>query len=286
MSLLDYIRGHRKGKAAHRLEKEAMHDPFLSEALDGFDMVEDDHMARIEAIRNKIGKTPSQKEQHHKQSIWTSVAAVAVVLLTIVGITHFGTANGDGSLHAQSAPAMPISIYIPEAVYTENIAVIATKNTELTRDVSVRVDLYHTDFEQHTIEYDILEKELLALESGESFHSPTPSKEENLEAIQIYIPTGINASQRRVNQSPEPLIGLDEYKKYLKREIRRPSVPPCENKKGKVLLEFSVDDEGNPYNIVVEYGFCGASDDEAVRLLKEGPRWTPSNVRGQLRVEF
>lgn len=28
MKLLDYIRGARKGKEAHRLEKEAMRDPF------------------------------------------------------------------------------------------------------------------------------------------------------------------------------------------------------------------------------------------------------------------
>ena len=30
MKLLDYIRGARKGKEAHRLEKEAMRDPFLA----------------------------------------------------------------------------------------------------------------------------------------------------------------------------------------------------------------------------------------------------------------
>ena len=32
MKLLDYIRGARKGKEAHRLEKEAMRDPFLADA--------------------------------------------------------------------------------------------------------------------------------------------------------------------------------------------------------------------------------------------------------------
>ena len=32
MKLSDYIRGFRKGKEAHRLEKEAMRDPFLADA--------------------------------------------------------------------------------------------------------------------------------------------------------------------------------------------------------------------------------------------------------------
>ena len=33
MKLLDYIRGLRKGKEAHRLEKESMQDPFLADAM-------------------------------------------------------------------------------------------------------------------------------------------------------------------------------------------------------------------------------------------------------------
>lgn len=281
MSLLDYIRGKRKGKEAHRLEKEAMQDPFLAEALEGFDLVEGDHMARLAAMQRKLG-TQSKKENLKRQSLWTSVAAVAVVVLTIVGFSHFATENGDSGLYAQTSVLPPISIYIPEAVYTENIAVIATKNTELTKDVSVQVNLHHF---VDNVEYDMLEEELLALELGKAIVS-APNFEEDLEAIQIYIPTGINASQRRINQAPEPLIGFDEYKKYLKREMQRPKVYPCVGKKGKVLLEFSVDENGNPYNIVVEYGFCGTNDDEAVRLLQEGPKWTPSNMRGQLRVEF
>lgn len=36
MKLLDYIRGLRKGKEAHRLERESMQDPFLADAMDGY----------------------------------------------------------------------------------------------------------------------------------------------------------------------------------------------------------------------------------------------------------
>ena len=39
MKLLDYIRGLRKGKEAHRLEKESMKDPFLADAMDGYGQV-------------------------------------------------------------------------------------------------------------------------------------------------------------------------------------------------------------------------------------------------------
>ena len=47
MKLLDYIRGLRKGKEAHRLEKESMQDPFLADAMDGYNQVEGNHEQRI-----------------------------------------------------------------------------------------------------------------------------------------------------------------------------------------------------------------------------------------------
>ena len=43
MKLLDYIRGLRKGKEAHRLERESMQDPFLADAMDGYSQVEGNH---------------------------------------------------------------------------------------------------------------------------------------------------------------------------------------------------------------------------------------------------
>ncbi len=41
MKLLQYIKGLRKGKDAHRIEQDAMTDTFLADALEGFDAVDD-----------------------------------------------------------------------------------------------------------------------------------------------------------------------------------------------------------------------------------------------------
>ena len=51
MRLSDYIQGLRKGKEAHRLEKESMKDPFLADAIDGYNQVEGNHEQRIEQLR-------------------------------------------------------------------------------------------------------------------------------------------------------------------------------------------------------------------------------------------
>ena len=61
MKLLDYIRGLRKGKEAHRLEKESMKDPFLADAIDGYNQVEGNHEQRIEQLRIQISARSTKK---------------------------------------------------------------------------------------------------------------------------------------------------------------------------------------------------------------------------------
>ena len=65
MKLLDYIRGLRKGKEAHRLEKMSrLQDPFLADAMDGYNQVEGNHEQRIEKLRMQVS-AHSDKEKEH-----------------------------------------------------------------------------------------------------------------------------------------------------------------------------------------------------------------------------
>ena len=63
MSLLRYIKGLRKGKDAHRIELEAMKYSFLSEALEGYDAVEDNHLRRISRIKKQIKNRTNKKNK-------------------------------------------------------------------------------------------------------------------------------------------------------------------------------------------------------------------------------
>ena len=77
MRLSDYIQGLRKGKEAHRLEKESMKDPFLADAIDGYNQVEGNHEQRIEQLRIQISAR-STKKRNTYAIIW-SVAACLVI---------------------------------------------------------------------------------------------------------------------------------------------------------------------------------------------------------------
>ena len=55
VGLLSYIKGEREGRKAHDLEREAMQDPFLSDALDGYDNTVDPELdARLQRMTERV----------------------------------------------------------------------------------------------------------------------------------------------------------------------------------------------------------------------------------------
>lgn len=76
MNLKDYIRGQRQGKEANQLERKAMEDPFLQDAIDGYDSVEGDHISAIEELEHSISS-----KKRTRRPVWIWVAAAVVVLL-------------------------------------------------------------------------------------------------------------------------------------------------------------------------------------------------------------
>jgi len=85
MQLKDYIRGDRRGKEANRLEREAMNDPFMQEALDGFDAVAGDHVPIIERLEKKY--TIPAIVHHRNRTLWYWSAAASILLL--VGMSAY-----------------------------------------------------------------------------------------------------------------------------------------------------------------------------------------------------
>jgi hypothetical protein len=109
MNLLAYIQGKRKGKEAHRIEKEAMKDPFLADALDGFDTVAADHIEQINLIRNRLSL---ETERAGKRRMYIGIAASLLLCLSIGGYFLWKSAPdqlialSDSPAGVESAPAV------------------------------------------------------------------------------------------------------------------------------------------------------------------------------------
>lgn len=84
-----------------------------------------------------------------------------------------------------------------------------------------------------------------------------------------------------VEQKPEPVIGYDEYYRYIVNNLKYPPVSRRMGLEGKVFVQFIVDKEGNIMNPEVVKGIYFDIDAEAVRVIKEGPKWNPGKQRGR-----
>lgn len=86
-----------------------------------------------------------------------------------------------------------------------------------------------------------------------------------------------------VFDEPVPEAGWYNFDNYLANNIRVPENEYLKAKKqvpefvGEVQLSFEVSKHGRPINIKVEKSLCDACDKEAIRLLKEGPKWKRSS---------
>lgn len=88
-------------------------------------------------------------------------------------------------------------------------------------------------------------------------------------------------------EEPEPADGWDYYDTYLVNNLNVPEVYEVKKRTtggGEVELSFEVNRAGEPVNIVVEKSLCDPCDKEAIRLVKEGPRWKYKKKNGRTRV--
>ena len=89
VKLTDYIQGTKHGKEANRLEREAMENPFLQDALDGFDAVQDDHIQAIRQLENKLASSLQPKKRPSSFRWWAlSIAACAILFFGIEIVMH------------------------------------------------------------------------------------------------------------------------------------------------------------------------------------------------------
>lgn len=88
------------------------------------------------------------------------------------------------------------------------------------------------------------------------------------------------------NEEPEiqlanPIGGRKAYNKYLETNQRYPEEALKNNIKGKVRVEFLLHPDGSfdDYKIIKSLGY--GCDEELVRLIKTGPKWTPTTENGR-----
>ena len=418
MKLLDYIRGLRKGKEAHRLERESMQDPFLADAMDGYSQVEGNHEQRNEKLRMQVSAHSAKKKNTY--AITWSIAACLIIGFGIssyflflkksmtdeVFIAEESVSTKLAEPAAPPTPAIPATPTVPAtpqkeiALATTKVKTDSTPISEITarqadkkdmiakiqttsqpqgapvaavpmmeevseetaalQEVVATIDTFESESDKKmkmakvatilpqnnmikgrvtdekgepligasvtykgtnigTItnmngEFSLVKKDdkkrLTAEYIGydpveirvDTSRTMLIAMNENKQVLNEVVVVGYGAKKNKKSTTagnvvtvkeqakkeitPQPVIGKRSYQKYLKENLVRPTDDNCKDIKGEVVLSFFVNEEGKPQNITVIHGLCEFADKEAIRLVKEGPKWTSGKLPARVTVRF
>ena len=85
------------------------------------------------------------------------------------------------------------------------------------------------------------------------------------------------AEQKDTIVSPSFPGGYEKWEEYIRSSLKYPADAKKMRLEGRVFVEFMVDSTGmiEPESVEVMVGFSVSLDKEAIRLVKESPRWIP-----------
>jgi len=96
-----------------------------------------------------------------------------------------------------------------------------------------------------------------------------------------------SVSRKDSAEIEEPEVGWGNYNMYIANNIHIPDKVRPKNIRSDVELSFDVDKTGMPINIkVTRSSQCKECDDEAIRLLKEGPKWKRKGKKSKATVSI
>ena len=175
----------------------------------------------------------------------------------------------------------------------------------VTEDEMVRMDEVVVS-EEEIISAEVAEEDLASVESLEVEEAMVMGMEADNEAMpastrerSMYTAAGAEAkSAQKKNVSkteiiqPQPMDN-NAFQQYLKDSLRYPEAALDAKIKGIVTLQFTVGSTGDISQIEVIKGLGYGCDEEAIRLLRDGPEWIPGSednqpmeMEAELKVKF
>ncbi|HCX21110.1 MAG: hypothetical protein CMB80_20060 [Flammeovirgaceae bacterium] len=116
--------------------------------------------------------------------------------------------------------------------------------------------------------------------------------ESDVQALSEVVVTGYGSvdNVEEGYESARPTIGMSDYKDYLEGNLRYPEEAKQKKIQGKVILKVNLDSTGAITSIEIKRNLGFGCDEEAIRLVKEGPGWEPAikdglNIASSVRVK-
>ena len=302
----DYIQGKRQGKEANKLERDAQSDPFLQDAIDGFDAVDDNHWHAIENLEEKLNlRIKTTKNSENNRHWFIGIAASIALLIGFGSLVYF-------NLHDSEKSAIAKSDAIPENA--ESSWIYSAEEESLKEEVSL------SDTEPIIAEaapppppsaavveqvLSIVDNMVIAADASYEAEAPIilppPPPPAVMEETadydaspNAYAPKEAARANRRTRQaesadlaeqkSAKPTsFGETEFKEYFEKN-RTKNI--CSEKEASIEVRFYVDNTGTPTDLKIEKSTCDELEKELIKLLKNGPKWTTTEQKVVLSIRL
>lgn len=208
-------------------------------------------------------KNPEADLERRKMSFWMigALTALAITLVAFEWTTFDRTQEGLGALDM-------------ELLEEEVIPPRATPPPPPPPPPAPTQVIEIVDDEEEVVETETVEMEV---EENTEVQAPAQQEEEVVEEQIFTI----------VEDMPAFPGGEAEMRKYLGKSIKYPQMAQDAGISGTVFLTFEVDKDGKIKDVKVLRGIGGGCDEEAIRVVKAMPQWTPGKQRGKpVRVQF
>ena len=313
MQIKNYIQGNKHGKEANRLEREAMNDPFLQEALEGFDAVPGNHAEIIERLEKNI-ITPTVVEKNNRRVLYFYSIAASVLLLIGVGIYFIWDTNNQkpATMIAQVVeddititvseleppPPPPPSANAEQMV---SAAPAAGVETQMSRGRQQAIQPEAAIQESKNAPQIVMEDMILSVDADETRAQelveadvPPVSAGNEMKEDRAFAAESEYAAAKRSyplasnsktatddSKSTQTTFGKKEFQAYCQKNAKKNT---CDGKKVSVRASFYIDAAGKPVNIKCDRYTCENAKKEIERLLSESPAWTTPNQQITMTV--
>ncbi len=307
LTIQQYLEGKLDPEVMHQLEKQALDDPFLWDALEGYATYKDP-AADLSILQRQLHERIVHLQENKKvfDLSWQrlSVAAAAAVMFVSAGILFWmNSPKPDDRLASQINKPVEVSVIdrdsVEAVIKAKDEPVIASLEKEGTLTDKPTLSTYKPDnpVARKTVispkaESAIAAKQDIAI--GSETETKTMARASApLAARQAKTPergSDAGALNEVVVQgySTQPKSGWPVYREYLSVNARKFKSEPA--LQGSVLLSFEISSTGKPSNIKVVKGLNRAYDMEAIRIVKEGSEWVPSpdgkKIDSRIEVNF
>jgi hypothetical protein len=335
-----YHAGTLPAEEMHALEKAALDDPFLADALEGLALTPTP-AADLESLHNRLAQRLEKKKTRALFATRRSWLNAAAILLVMVGGGWFyfkimQPPAGDLALEKPNSAAYDkqtldssstVTDSLVSPVTAPNTDMVYDKKEQLTPSAKAAIKAPVPDARQLNEPAALMRdsvsfKDMAKAEDKEIMHQSNATTSADTQIVTAMgikrKSTGdtvknVNVVMKPLNQPPseeivlgrgnkfidrsryqkvrvdtlEPAEGWVKFDDYVAANLQRPEERRAKPEPGEVQLAFDVNSEGEPVNITVVKSLCGKCDEEAIRLLKEGPRWKKKKKgKGTVTIRF